>query len=138
MTLVVLCGVFAFGAGANMMTAQTKTSQPISVTCIGQGSVPAKALEALCESLHGALVAEYPDASFALIDGTPGPAAPTVTLEAFVANQTMIEARLNWQLHGEALVIGTRMGFSISDKDITPEMQRKFLIRLVKETPLSL
>jgi hypothetical protein len=138
MTLVVLCGVFAFGAGAKMMAAQTTTSQPILVICTGQNSVPAKALNQLCESFHSALVAKYPDASFALIDGTPDPAAPTVTLEAFTANPTMIEARLNWQLHGETPVIGARMGFSISDSDITPAMRRKFLTRLVNDTPLPL
>jgi hypothetical protein len=113
-------------------------SSPISVTCISQSNVPAKTLTQLCEGLHDALVAKYPSALFDLIEGIPDQTVPLVTLETFAANKTTIEARLNWQLHGENPAVGARMGFSISDKDITPEMQRKFLTRLVNDTPLPL
>jgi hypothetical protein len=136
--IVMACSVFAFGVGTKMMIAQTQPLVPILVTCTSEGAVSAKTLEQLCESLHDALIAKYPAANFVLADGTPDQTASLVTLETFVANKTTIEASLNWQLLGDAPVTGARMGFSISDKDITPEMQRKFLTRLVNDTPLPL
>lgn len=121
---------------ADMAKAQANSLQKIAVTCVGSEKVATNTLTVLCADLHNALTAQYPDASFVLADSVAGNAAGLLTLETFAANNLGIEARLIWQASGTDHVEGPKMGFSISDTDMTPDMQHQFLNRLVHATPL--
>lgn len=112
--------------------------QQIAVACTGTERVSADSLAVLCKSLQDALAAKYPNEGFVLTDGAEAKSAPNVTLETFTLNNTIIEARLNWQLNGESRTVGPRMGFSVTDIDMTPQMQRKFLASLVDGSALPL
>jgi hypothetical protein len=130
--------IFLIAAIADMTVAQAQSMQNIAVTCIGTKNVSADALATLCQSLQQALVAKYPNEGFVLSDGTADQSAPIVTLEAFALNNSIIEARLNWQLNGESRAVGPRMGFSVTDADMTPQMQQKFLVGLLNQSALPL
>lgn len=121
---------------ADMAKAQANSMQKIAVTCVGSENVATDTLTILCTDLHNALTAHYPDASFVLAGSVAGNAAGLLTLETFAANKMGIEARLIWQASDADRVEGPQMGFSISDTDMTPDMQHQFLNRLVHATPL--
>lgn len=119
-------------SGAETVTVQTQ----IAVTCTGENAVPVRTIGELCESFQAALTEKYPNAGFAMAEATLDHAAAVVTLETFVANTTTLEARLSWQLNGANRAFGPRMGFSVTDLTITPQMYRKFLTRLINDTRL--
>lgn len=132
----IVTSLFLLAIGTDMTMAQTKATQDIAVVCTGSQHVAADTLTMLCADLHDVLAAKYPDARFVLVDGAAADADAAVTLEAFAAGKTGIEARLSWQAGGADPVFGPKMGFSISDAVMTPEMQMTFLNRLVHDTPL--
>jgi hypothetical protein len=134
--VAILPMIFLIATGVDMAKAQSQSIQNIAVTCTGAEKVAAETLVMLCADLHKALAAKYPDAHFVLTDSGDANATGLVTLETFAANRVGIDARLNWQAKGADRVDGSRMGFSISDTDMTPDMQRTFLNRLVHDTPL--
>lgn len=123
-------------SGSDQAMAKTQSSSDISVTCTGSDAVSARALSSLCADLHKALEERYPNATFVLNHTVPAGTKAFVNLETFTASKANIDARLNWQTAGSAPVTGPRIGFSISDKDLTPDLQQKYLSRLVKETAL--
>lgn len=127
---------FLLAIGTDMTMAQAQSTQDIAVVCTGSQNVATDTLTMLCAKLHDVLAANYPDARFVLVDGAVADADAVVTLEAFAAGKTGIEARLGWQAGGADPVFGPMMGFSISDAHMTPEMQMTFLNRLVHDTPL--
>ena len=127
---------FAFAIGTDIVMAQTQARRDIAVVCTGSQNVAADSLTLLCADLHDVLAAKYPDARFVLMDGAASGVAVSVTLEAFTLGKTGIEARLGWQARGAAPAFGPKMGFSISDSAMTPDMQTTFLSRLVHDTPL--
>lgn len=131
-----LHAVFAILIGSEVIMAQTQSPAEISVTCTGGETVSAQTLALLCSGLHLALAEQHPNARFVLHDSVPEGAKAFVVLQAFTASKANIDAQLNWQAAGSAPVMGARTGFSITDKDLTPALQQKFLSRLVKDTAL--
>lgn len=115
---------------------QTTSPNDVAVICTADTAVPAETLGTLCLGLQQALIAQHPDARFALATDLPAKGAAFVAMEALVATKATIEARLTWQAAGRLPVTGPRAGFSISDKDLTPALQQKFLNRLVQDTTL--
>ncbi len=90
----------------------------------------------LCAGLQTALTTKYPRLQFTRSKTKTTPASGSITLETFVANSVGIELRLIWQAAAQSKVEGPRHGFSVMDKALTPDMQLKFLNRVVQDTAL--
>lgn len=130
--------------GADMTFAQSMPT--ISVLCRNTADLPAPTQEMLCAGLQAALATKYPARQFARAQGAatpdgpdpdgPEPDGPVVTLETHVASPFGLEVQLSWQTKGTDRSEGPRQALSISDKELTPQLQLKFLNRVVQDTTL--
>lgn len=113
----------------------------ISVLCRNTADLPAPTQEMLCAGLQAALATKYPARQFARAQGAAPPdgpesEGPVVTLETHVASPFGLEVQLSWQTKGTDRSEGPRRALSISDKELTPQLQLKFLNRVVQDTTL--
>lgn len=134
--LVGFCPLILIALAANMTLAQPKTDATIAVICRGADDIPADTLNALCVDLQTTLAAEYPDATFGRADAIPKDGAAFVAFEVLSATNVALDARLTSQNARTAAITGPRLGFSVTDKDLTPALQKKFLNRLVHASEL--
>ena len=118
------------------MAAKAQSTGTIALSCSSTKGVPNETLNLLCAGLQTELAAKYPNATFVQPGSSAAPGAVVVMLEAYVANKAGLEAQLSWQTKGSPVATGPRMGLSVSNKDITPDMQMQFLHRLVNDVSL--
>lgn len=130
-----LIGLALIGA-VDLTMAQAHAQSPVSVYCTGTNQVPVPTQEMLCAGLQTSLTAKYPSLQFTRSKTRTTSASGSITLETFVANSVGIELRLIWQAADQIKVEGPRHGLSVMDKALTPDMQLKFLNRVVQDTAL--